>query len=33
MVNVTIDDVMLNSCLSLFTNMRSESEQLLGQGL
>ena len=31
--NVTIDDVMLNSCLSLFTNMRSKSERrLLGQG-
>ena len=29
-----VDDVMLNSCLSLFTNMRSESEgRLLGQGL
>ena len=31
--NVTIDEVMLNSCLSLFTNMRSKSERrLLGQG-
>ena len=29
-----VDDVLLNSCLSLFTNMRSKSEgRFLGQGL